>query len=216
MTLMYEDMFEKDMKANVFYMITSDGTPEDGTGALLCRKHKNPKKAYIIQVPYFSVDDNEAGDYGGIGLIVRLTPVFDCIIDTIDYAKHIYYVLKKFKNIKWYEQCMGGPITSYIDLHQKTMEKIVYQLNVSILMIHIENTQYDKYSDIIRFFKRVIWSFPTEIYPSVLDHMIEFMRRRHLVRTIQRLWRRCIADPTYLVCRWRLEREFDDIQALNA
>ena len=37
---------------------------------------------------------------------------------------------------------------------------------------------------------------------------IEF-RVAHGARVIQRAWRRCIADPAYLVCRRRLKREFE-------
>jgi hypothetical protein len=212
MPFLYEDTFRKYEKpiGDLFYMITSDGTSEDGTGAILCRKHKNPKKAYIIQVPYWCVKDNEAGD-AAPGLITRLHPVTQGHdIDTFsifDYTQHIYYALKKFVDIKWYERCLGDRAMVQDVFYKNTIEKIVHQLNVAILMIDITNNH------IIHFFKRVLWcfqSFHGNIYPATLDHMVECIRRGYMAKVIQRQWRRSIADPAYVICQWRLQREFAD------
>lgn len=37
------------------------------------------------------------------------------------------------------------------------------------------------------------------------------LREQISARIIQRCWRRCIADPTYMMCRKRLMREFNDM-----
>jgi len=39
---------------------------------------------------------------------------------------------------------------------------------------------------------------------------LEHLRRTRAARRIQARWRRCVSDPSYLVCQRRLRREFDD------
>lgn len=44
-----------------------------------------------------------------------------------------------------------------------------------------------------------------------LYHAYHDAKKRSCVRRIQRAWRRCIANPTYAICKKRLMSEFDEL-----
>jgi hypothetical protein len=43
------------------------------------------------------------------------------------------------------------------------------------------------------------------------DLRTEMIMTNHSVQVLQRNWRRCISDPTHIVCRRRLEYEFQNM-----
>lgn len=54
------------------------------------------------------------------------------------------------------------------------------------------------------------YSFPG-VKPVSIKRFIVHMRgerETRAARKIQRAWRRCVSDPSYKVCKTRLEREF--------
>lgn len=43
-----------------------------------------------------------------------------------------------------------------------------------------------------------------------IEHKLETLRRNMYARRIQRVWRRCVSNPEYKVCRNRLMREYNE------
>jgi hypothetical protein len=44
--------------------------------------------------------------------------------------------------------------------------------------------------------------------PGGVESFVQYRKRDAAARRIQKRWRKCVSDPTYLVCQRRLEREF--------
>ena len=193
-----------------FIVLSSSDTYHEG--ALICRIHDNARKVRLSQVPAFMVDGNDAHDVWDGDIPFSILRDHGKVLDATEALWTVNHITRRFlkthcdrnMNIvrhadKWWEPKI------VLDILLGSLDALSVGNSNVIIQKRLVNYYYQKYN--------VLLPRATEHLMVLLDATANEMAINVHARKIQRTWRLVVANPSFQICRSRLNREWEKMCA---